>query len=957
MSALESLLQQPPVIRAGWTLIHFLWQGSVIAIFLAAVRGAAGNWMGARARYALSCLALALMAAAPPVTYLFLGRLGAAPLPGPIWQVDARAWDRVLPWVVVVWLLGAALFSARVAMGWRKATRVRRAAVALPPPEWQDALERLVRQMRVSPPVRLLLSPLAAAPAVVGWLKPVILMPVEAVVGVPLNQVRSLLAHELAHIRRNDYLVNILQSLAEALLFYHPAVWWVSGQIRAERELCCDDIAVEASDDVLTYATALASLETFRRARLKAAMAADGGSLLSRIRRLAGQTESPHNFPGPAAAWALALLWVAGAGAVAMHANQPPLVRALRPFAMPGIAAAPQVYLDPPKVAMRTPAALLSALLFDPFFAAPQAPAQSGASDEEKKLASLSGTVFSTAGKPVQDATVRLLSANPPTPVVTSSGGAAVMSGASATTQPAARSDAEGKFSFMRVPPGSYTVQFQAKNVLTTTYGARPGLSTGTVVTLDEGSTVTDINMKLPEPGIFVGRLVDEDGDPLAAWSVGPQIKRYYYPEPRGEVYTYVRTGDNGEFRITVTPGRYYMSAWPMPLWNSNERAPAHNRKPGEKVFAPEATYLGGVVSLKEATPVDIGAGQVINLGNCKIQSQPSVHIRGKVIGDPALLKGTRVTRVPTANFVICWTCGADVQADGSFDLYNVYPDQFTIGAYAQRLGFLGFTDVSVVDEDLNNIQINAQALPLSGAVAIEGSTAGMQPAPPGGSQGGMGAMGVGDGASGMATAQAASQAVPPLTGRIELTSTGRYKVSSNAAVRPDGSFSFTSVAPGAYFLNITGLPRDYYVKTARQGSRDVLNENLDWGGDNGPMEIVVSREAPVMEGSVVDADGNPVPGTVTLVADPQRPGHTMLYPTAKADQKGKFRFQSVAPGSYRVFAWESIPDGAHAVPDFIDSFMGAGERVQLKERDRKTMAVKRISLDSMDATLRRAGK
>ena len=144
MSALESLLEQPPVIRAGWTLVHFLWQGSVIAVILAAVRGAAGNWLGARARYGLSCIALALMAMAPPLTFLFLGRLDAAPLPRPIWQIAAGgAWERFLPWAVVAWCLGAALFSARVAMGWRKAARMRRVAVAAPPPEWQEALERL----------------------------------------------------------------------------------------------------------------------------------------------------------------------------------------------------------------------------------------------------------------------------------------------------------------------------------------------------------------------------------------------------------------------------------------------------------------------------------------------------------------------------------------------------------------------------------------------------------------------------------------------------------------------------------------------------------------------------------------------------------------------------------------------------------------------------------------------
>src|ERR1700677_2488212 len=118
-------------------------------------------------------------------------------------------------------------------------------------------------------------------------------MPGGALAGLPVDQVEALLAHELAHIWRNDYLVNLLQSVAEAVLFYHPAVWWVSEQIRAERELCCDDLAVAAcGGDVLTYARALAGVESFRPAHTDTVLAANGGSLVSRIRRLIGQTPS-----------------------------------------------------------------------------------------------------------------------------------------------------------------------------------------------------------------------------------------------------------------------------------------------------------------------------------------------------------------------------------------------------------------------------------------------------------------------------------------------------------------------------------------------------------------------------------------------------------------------------------------------------------------------------------------
>jgi uncharacterized protein (TIGR03435 family) len=190
----------------------------------------------------------------------------------------------------MLWLTGAVAFWVRLAGGWVVAARMRSMLVRRAPPEWQEILRKLGARIGLSCPVRLLVSALVQVPTVVGWLRPVVLVPVGALGGLPAEHLEALLLHELAHIRRHDYLVNILQSVAEALLFYHPAVWWVSGHIRAERELCCDDVAVSVSGDALTYARALAQLESYRPAHLGAAVAANGGSLADRIARLLGQS-------------------------------------------------------------------------------------------------------------------------------------------------------------------------------------------------------------------------------------------------------------------------------------------------------------------------------------------------------------------------------------------------------------------------------------------------------------------------------------------------------------------------------------------------------------------------------------------------------------------------------------------------------------------------------------------
>ncbi len=216
-----------------------------------------------------------------------------------------------LPWVVLGWLIGVLVLSAWHVRGWIQVQRLRRVGVRPVGREITDVLARLCKRLGIGRAVRVVESALVRVPTVVGCLKPIILLPASALTGLTAEQLEAILAHELAHIRRHDYLINLLQTAAETLLFYHPAAWWVSARIRAERENCCDDLAIAASGQPLVYARALTTVAKLSQPQPRLAVAADGGGkFLARIRRIVGQPTNDASRRGRWLAGAFTLLTV-----------------------------------------------------------------------------------------------------------------------------------------------------------------------------------------------------------------------------------------------------------------------------------------------------------------------------------------------------------------------------------------------------------------------------------------------------------------------------------------------------------------------------------------------------------------------------------------------------------------------------------------------------------------------
>jgi beta-lactamase regulating signal transducer with metallopeptidase domain len=185
---MDALLTQPWVARLGWTLVHFLWQGTIVSILYAAIRGLLGHWLSAPRRYVLACLTLGTMTVAPLITFLLIANEGPTTAPVVPWSIPEAVWRRQLPGVVAVWLLGVVVFSIRLLAGWRFTARLR--SVSHPAPaEWQRVLETIAIRVGASRPVRLLVSSLVDVPTVIGWLRPVILVPIGSLTGLPLEQI------------------------------------------------------------------------------------------------------------------------------------------------------------------------------------------------------------------------------------------------------------------------------------------------------------------------------------------------------------------------------------------------------------------------------------------------------------------------------------------------------------------------------------------------------------------------------------------------------------------------------------------------------------------------------------------------------------------------------------------------------------------------------------------------
>lgn len=330
----ETLIQHPILDALAWTLIHSLWQAAAVAIVIGLLLRLFES-ASPGLRYNIAVVGLSLIPTIAVATFIYMIQpaeveliprtvfaeasdlteaeafftLGHLQSPNPEEVANEVVSEKFRITMVLLWLSGTLFFALRLAAGFMEVYRMIRTSVSAPDAALQEMFDSLVSRANYSRNIKLIVSSLIDVPTTVGWIRPCILIPASIISGFPSNAIEAFIAHELMHVRRYDYLINLLQHVAEALFFYHPATWWLSQKIRDEREYCCDDQAIRLLGGKLDYVIALAGLAE-QRHHSGLAPAASGASLLFRIQRMLGTRTAPQsvNGSGPAGLMTAAIL-------------------------------------------------------------------------------------------------------------------------------------------------------------------------------------------------------------------------------------------------------------------------------------------------------------------------------------------------------------------------------------------------------------------------------------------------------------------------------------------------------------------------------------------------------------------------------------------------------------------------------------------------------------------------
>jgi hypothetical protein len=482
--------------------------------------------------------------------------------------------------------------------------------------------------------------------------------------------------------------------------------------------------------------------------------------------------------------------------------------------------------------------------------------------------------------------------------------------------------DAGGHFIIEDIEPGTYQMSAARNGFVGLPYGAKKPDAPGTPLALSPGKHTRDIVFRLTPNGVMTGRVLDEDGEPVQGVSVGAM--RFQRMRGKRQLMPAAVSGtdDLGEYRLFgLVPGKYYLSAT---FRKQNTMIPAQDSTPGgapEEDYAP--TYFPGTSDPTGAAPIDVAAGTVLSGIDVTLRKTRTVRVRGRVMntmsdGLPGRIMLRLMPRTMMyAGFMSQRMTQAMRSNGGTFEFRGITPGAYVLMAQWNDEGkYLSVRQpIDVGNDNIDGVSVAiTPGLTIKGRVRVDGN---------------------GEVSLGNLRITLESQ-IAMMMGRA-----------GSAQVKDDGSFEMENVSADNYRVNVYGLPSPFYVKSIRMGDADGLETGLDLSrGAGDPLDILLSPNGGQVEGTVADAKQQPATGTVALVPDARHRDQTQLFKMMGTDASGHFTITGIAPGDYKLFAWQEVEADAPQDPEFLKPYENQGQSLTIREGSREKTQLKLIQAE-----------
>jgi protocatechuate 3,4-dioxygenase beta subunit len=485
-----------------------------------------------------------------------------------------------------------------------------------------------------------------------------------------------------------------------------------------------------------------------------------------------------------------------------------------------------------------------------------------------------------------------------------------------------AATDAGGHFLIQDIEPGTYQMSATRNGFVALSYGATRPDGPSTPLSLNPGRRMRDIVFRLTPDGVIVGHVLDEDGEPMQGASISAMRFRSMRGKRQLMPFMSSSTDDLGEYRLFgLVPGKYYLSAT---YRQQRMMMPAQDSTPGgtpDEDYAP--TYFPGTSDPTGAAPIDVAAGTVLSGIDVTLRKTRTVRVRGRVVNTMGEgLPGRIMLRLMPRNMMYAGFMSqrmtqATRSNGGAFEFRGVTPGAYVLMAHwnDEAKNFSVRQPVDVGNENVNDVNVAlTPGFAIKGQVRVDGT---------------------GEVAFGSLQIALESQMLMMM---------GR----ANAGVKNDGSFEMENVAADNYRVNVYGLPAPFYVKSIRIGDADGLEAGVDLSrGAGGPLEIMLSPNGGQVEGTVVDAKQQPATATVVLVPDLRHRDQTQLFKMMGTNASGHFTIAGIAPGDYKLFAWQHVEGDGPQDPEFLKPYENQGQSLTIREGGRESMQLKLIPTDA----------